>query len=54
VIVGGLWYGALGTGVGGVVGLMSRNYKEIQVKGKSPSRIEYIMKKLNKRARFRT
>ncbi len=53
VIVGGLWYGALGAGVGGVVGLMSRNYKEIQVKGKSPSQIEKIMKKLNKKARFK-
>lgn len=45
--------GVLGAGVGGVVGLMSRNYKEIQVKGKSPSQIEKIMKKLNKKARFK-
>jgi hypothetical protein len=46
--------GALGAGVGGVVGLMTRSYKEIQVKGKSPSQIEKIMKKLNKKARFKT
>jgi hypothetical protein len=44
----------LGTGAGGVVGLLSSNYKTIRVKGKSPSEIKKIIKKLKKKARFKT
>ncbi len=53
-IVGGLWYGVLGAGAGGVIGSMTKDYKEIQVKGKTPSQIKEIMRKLNKKARFGT
>lgn len=40
----------LGAGTGA---LLSIGYKKIQVKGKSPSQIEKILKKLKKRARFK-
>jgi hypothetical protein len=40
----------LGAGTGAI---LSSGYKKIQVKGKSPSQIEKILKKLKKRARFK-
>jgi len=54
--VGGtvVFMGAVGAGVGGIIGSMKRGYKEIQVKGKAPSQIKEIMSKLNKKARFKT
>lgn len=45
---------ALGAVLIGTLSAISKDYKMIQVKGKSPYRIKKIMKKLNKKARFKT
>jgi len=44
---------ALGSVCGGIVGILSGNYKDLQVNGKSPNEIKMIMKKMNKKARFK-
>ncbi len=50
---GGVIFGGIYAFVGGVKGALSpKDYKTIRVKGKSPSQIKRIMKKLKKKARF--
>jgi len=51
--LGALSLAAVGSVCGGIGGLLSGNYKNIQVKGKSPDDIKKIMKNLNKKARFK-
>lgn len=45
---------ALGALLIGTVSAISNDYKTHQVKGKSPAKIEKILKKLRKKARFKT
>jgi hypothetical protein len=51
--LGALSLAAVGSVCGGIGGLLSGNYKNLQVNGKSPNEIKKIMKKLNKKARFK-
>ena len=48
--VGGALVGLI---TGTLIGLSAQNYKTYQVKGKSPSQIKKVLKKLKKRARFK-
>jgi hypothetical protein len=48
----GKYIGGIGALTGGIFSLGLKNYKTIQVKGKSPSEIKKIIKKLKKGARF--
>jgi hypothetical protein len=52
-ILGALSLAALGSICGGMGGLLSGNYKSLQVNGKSPDEIKKIMKKLHQKARFK-
>jgi hypothetical protein len=51
--LGALSLAVLGSVCGGIGGLLSVNYKYLQVNGKSPNEIKKIMKKMNKKARFK-
>ena len=54
MVIGGVVIGAVGALTGGIISSISlKDYKTIQVKGKSPSEIKEIMKKLHKKARFK-
>jgi len=49
-VIGG---GLLGGIIGGVFGLASKGEKTIQIEGRHPSSVEFILKKLRKKARIR-
>ena len=52
-LVGGIFLGAIGLLVGGTLGFASGIDKTIQIEGRHPSSIEFILKELRKKARVR-
>jgi hypothetical protein len=53
-LIGGISIGLICAYIGGRISSGLKDYKTIQIKGKSPSAIKKIMKKLHKKSRFKT